>query len=74
MIQACSAAYCIAIAHLIKHPGQSEGAFSAASTWATTQPCQAVQEWLEQAQDITYKPSVEHRCGWMKWGFLYAFR
>ena len=30
----CSAAYCIAVAHLIARPGDAEGALKAAEAWA----------------------------------------
>lgn len=30
----CNAVYCIAIAHLVAHPGDAQGALEAACTWA----------------------------------------
>jgi hypothetical protein len=48
--QDCSAAYCIAVAHLIRHPGDNKAAFSAASSWLqASRPGSEALTWLQEA-------------------------
>ncbi|BDA47872.1 probable ADP-ribosylarginine hydrolase Tri1 at N-terminal half [Coccomyxa sp. Obi] len=74
VVKDCNAAYCIAVAHLLKQPSCAETAFQAALNWAKAEAGPEVVTWLEQAQDVHYCPCVNTRAGWIKWGFLYAFR
>ncbi len=71
--QDCGAAYVLAIRHLVLHPGDSEGAFSASRDWVQIEGEQEVLEWIEQAaanEDVGYEPDV----GFVKYGFVHAFR
>ena len=71
--QDCGAAYVLAIRHLVLHPGDSEGAFSAARDWVQIEGEQEVLGWIEQAaanEDVGYEPDV----GFVKYGFVHAFR
>lgn len=73
-MQDCNACYCIAIAHLIKHPGDASGAMTAAKSWASKHATTDVQDWLADSE----KPGADSDCqqliGFVKWGFTYAFR
>lgn len=98
--QVATAAYCLAIAHLINHPRDVQGAITAVKTWllqyqqqqqvqeqqqqgrtlrsaATTGPAAAVAtvlEWLDEAQAEGSGPEVQTNIGFMRWGFVHAFR
>ena len=73
-LQDCNACYCIAIAHLINHPGDASGALREAEGWATAHATAEVQEWLADSSG----PGLDTDCltliGFVKWGFTYAFR
>ncbi len=71
--QHCSALYCLAIRHLVLHPGDPEGAFERARAWAAKLGAEEAGGWLEQAardEDVGYYP----RAGFVKFGFVHAFR
>jgi ADP-ribosylglycohydrolase len=71
--QYSSALYCLAIRHLMHHPGDSEGAFRTASTWADRLGNGEVREWLclaERNEDVGYEPHM----GFVRYGFVHAFR
>lgn len=73
-MQDCNACYCIAIVHLIKHPGDAAGAVEAAEAWASKSAVTEVQDWLADSE----RPGADFDCpetiGFVKWGFTYAFR
>lgn len=67
------AAYGIAIAHLLNHPGDRQGAFGAAKTWAAAHADGEVQGWLADAAQgvsVPYEPMI----GFVRIGFTHAFR
>jgi ADP-ribosylglycohydrolase len=67
------AAYVIAIAHLLNHLGDRQGAFAAASAWAATHAGSEVQKWLTDAAQgviVPYEPQI----GYVRIGFTHAFR
>jgi ADP-ribosyl-[dinitrogen reductase] hydrolase len=71
--QHASAIYCLAIRHLMHHPGDSEGAFSTAQSWATRIENPQIIEWLDYAEqnvDVGYTPSS----GFVKYAFAHSFR
>jgi ADP-ribosylglycohydrolase len=71
--QHCSALYCLAIRHLVLHPGDAEGAFERARACAAELGAEEAGGWLEQAgrnEDAGYHP----RAGFVKYGFVHAFR
>ena len=74
ILQDCNACYCIAIAHLINHPGDANGALREAEGWAAAHATPEVQEWLAYSSG----PGLDTDCltliGFVKWGFTYAFR
>lgn len=70
------ATYDIAIAHLIRCPGDGAGALRAANTWADALPDNlAVQSWLREAAGMTELPGREglYSVAWVKWPFQLAF-
>ena len=70
------AAYDIALAHLIRCPGDREGAWQAARTWADAQPDNlAVASWLSEAAGMTELPGSQglDKIAWVKWPFQLAF-
>lgn len=67
------ACYSIALAHLMIHLGDRQGAFAAALAWATTQANAEVQGWLTDAaanKAVSYAPQI----GFVRIGFTHAFR
>ena len=70
------AAYDIAIAHLIRCPGDGAGALRAAITWSGALPDNlAVQSWLHEAAGMTELPGRDglYSVTWVKWPFQLAF-
>eukprot|EP00877_Chromochloris_zofingiensis_P007455 jgi/Chrzof1/2963/Cz12g06070.t1 len=72
--QDASATYCLAIAHLINHPGDSAGAFERAQGWASGHAQPLVVAWLQEAVAPGPGPAVHPNDGWVHWGFVLAFR
>lgn len=84
--QVGTAAYCIAIAHLINHPRDAHGAIAAVKAWLQqhqqqqqSQPQQltavaTVLGWVDEAQAGGPGPEVYKNMGFMRWGFVHAFR
>ncbi len=71
--QDSSAAYVLAIRHLILHPGDHKGAFSTALQWLQQEGEAEVLEWMQMAEaneDVGYTPMM----GFVKYGFVHAFR
>jgi ADP-ribosyl-[dinitrogen reductase] hydrolase len=71
--QHAAALYCLAIRHLMHHPGDSEGAFQTAEEWAEKLGSREVREWLSGAvrnEDAGYAPHI----GFVRYGFSHAFR
>lgn len=73
-MQDCNACYCIAIAHLIKHPGDAPGAVKAALAWASSSAVTEVQDWLTDSEQPGADSDCQEMIGFVKWGFTYAFR
>ncbi|KAL4443436.1 hypothetical protein ABPG75_011173 [Micractinium tetrahymenae] len=76
--QACcdaSAAYCIAVAHLIASPGDAAGALQAACAWAEEQACEEVQQWVlrDSAQPLDTIACHGPTAGWARWSLTLAF-
>lgn len=69
--QHATAAYVLAIRHLILHPGDAKGAFAAAKTYAQNNS-EEVTGWIESI--ITRKPGPAYPlAGFVKHAFSYAF-
>lgn len=67
------AVYTIAIAHLLNHLGDRQGAFVAAETWAMAHADAEVRGWLADAEQgvvVPYEPQI----GFVRIGFTHAFR
>lgn len=67
------AAYVLAIGHLVRSPGDREGAWSRAREWAARGACDEVRGWLdavERDEAIDYARQI----GFVKHGFMAAFR
>ena len=72
--QDATAAYCIAIAWLINHSDDAGGAVTAAEGWASQIANEEVQGWLREAAEPGDGPSCLHMIGFVRWGFVHAFR
>ena len=67
------ACYSIAIAHLLNHLGDRQGAMAAAQEWASGNANAEVQGWLADAvqnRPVAYTPQI----GFVRIGFTHAFR
>ncbi len=67
------ACYVIAIANLLRHPGNRQLAFERSSAWADANANQEVRGWLQDAAnnlDVPYQPLD----GFIKIAFTHAFR
>lgn len=67
------ACYAIAIAHLMQHLGDREGAFAQAAHWANLHANPEVQSWLTDA-DQNVSVAFEPQIGFVRIGFTHAFR
>ena len=67
------ACYTIAIAHLLQHLGDRDGAFAQAVHWANEHASSEVQSWLADAQNNVHVP-YEPQIGFVRIGFTHAFR
>jgi len=72
--QDASAAYLLALTHLITHPGDAAGAAAAAEGWARRRAAAEVLEWLALAREPGPGPAVHLMAGFLKWGLVHAFR
>jgi ADP-ribosyl-[dinitrogen reductase] hydrolase len=72
--QDCNAVHCIALAHLIRRPGEAEGAIVSAERWAAEHACEEVQQWLKESAVVpaTLGPFTTN-IEFVKWAFLLAF-
>ena len=69
--QHATAAYVLAIRHLIRHPGDAKGAFAVAMTYVR-ESSEEVTEWMESI--ITNKPAPAYPlAGFVKHAFTFAF-
>ena len=67
-----NAAYCVAIAHLINNPGDSEGAIKSAKSVVNGE----VFSWLDKVTDLKfteYPYQCTRQIGYVKWGLTLAF-
>lgn len=67
-----TAAYAVAIRHLILNPGDSEGAFDAAFHTSRHHEAREVRSWLRDAEQGNL-PAFEFRMGFVKIAFTHAF-
>ena len=65
-------AYCLAIAHLIKNPGDDAGAFKVARNWAISERSE-IAEWFEDAEKDVFDADVRRQAGYVRWAFTLAF-
>lgn len=72
--QDASAAYLLALTHLISHPGDAPGAVAAAEAWAAAHAAKEVVGWLAEAAAPGPGPAVVEAAGWLRWGLVYTFR
>ncbi len=76
--QQANVLYCLAIAHLIKHPQDNQGALQAAEQYAENfYKNSKVYEWLMHDARLSLTDSVKDKChsniGHVRWGFIMAF-
>lgn len=73
--QSCNAAYVVAIAHLITHPGDRTGAIDAATAVAARPNFDAdVRRWLlEDSHGNPANLLCHQKMGFCRWGFTLAF-
>ncbi len=69
--QAASAAYVLAIRHLILNPGDANGAFKAACEFAATTSAEVLQ-WLKDAEEGEL-PAAHPQAGFVRIAFTHAF-
>ena len=69
--QVSTAAYVLAIRHLIQKPGDHKGAFAAALSHAQS-TSEEVSQWLQDAQEGNLPPA-HPMAGFVRYGFTYAF-
>jgi ADP-ribosylglycohydrolase len=69
--QASTAAYVLAIRHLILKPGDHKGAFAVALSHAQS-TSEEVSQWLQDAQEGVLPPAYP-MAGFVRYGFTYAF-
>ncbi len=69
--QASTAAYVLAIRHLIQKPGDHKGAFAVAQSYAES-TSEEVSQWLKDAQEGVLPPA-HPMDGFVRHGFTYAF-
>ena len=67
------ACYAIAIAALVRSPGDRGGAFAAARAWADHSACEEVRSWLDDAEHDR-RPPYRPKMGFVKIAFTEAFR
>lgn len=67
------AAYTIAIAALVRVPGDRSGAFASARVWADREACDEVRGWLDDAEGAR-KPAFSPKAGFVRIAFTEAFR
>jgi ADP-ribosylglycohydrolase len=73
--QDCNALYCAAIAHLIRTPGDHDGALSLAIQLAEDEACRKVRGWMKDAlSEESALESGHPNVGHVRWGFTSAFR
>lgn len=67
------AAYVLAIGHLVREPGDRDGAWSRAKAWAVRGACEEVRAWMDAAErdEVT---DYQRQIGFVKHGFTEAFR
>jgi ADP-ribosyl-[dinitrogen reductase] hydrolase len=67
------AAYSLAIAHLVREPGDRSGAWDRARAWVDREACEDVRGWMDAAErDLT--TDYLRMIGFVKHGFTEAFR
>jgi ADP-ribosylglycohydrolase len=69
--QAVNAAYVLAVRHLVRSPGDSEGAVNAAHAYLTAEHNEAL-EWLDEAIEGQL-PTAHPQAGYVRIAFTYAF-
>ena len=67
------ASYVIAIASLIREPGNAEQALERAEQWAQHNACDEVKDWLKEAA-LNVKTPYHPLDGFVRIGFTHAFR
>jgi ADP-ribosylglycohydrolase len=76
--QDCNAVYCIAIAHLIMHPGDADGAIQLIEDYVIKSPThihQRVHDWVlidSKLPFTQFTQDVSRNIGWIKHGFILA--
>jgi ADP-ribosyl-[dinitrogen reductase] hydrolase len=68
-----SAAYCLAIRHLMLNPGDSDGAFLTAKNWISESGNREMKKWIlsaEADENVAYWPKI----GFVRIAFIHAFR
>ncbi|PRW32678.1 ADP-ribosylation Crystallin J1 [Chlorella sorokiniana] len=73
--QDANAAYVIAVASLIRQPGDAAAALAAAESWAAEHACLEVQQWLAGARDVSVMQQYQATAmiGFAKHAFQLAF-
>lgn len=70
-----NAAYVLALASLVRSPGDAEAALAAAEGWAEAHACTEVQQWLAAARDDAALEGYDatHQIGFVKHAMLLTF-
>jgi ADP-ribosyl-[dinitrogen reductase] hydrolase len=67
------ACYVLAVAALVRAPGDARGAWAVVQGWAAAQACEEVRGWLrsaEQGEEVAFEPQM----GFARIGFVWAMR
>ena len=75
-LQDANAAYCIALAELMRNPRDAQSAFRRAAVWAEASANEEVREFLAEARaaDLLAGFDCTDRQGYLRWAFVLAFR
>ena len=68
--QECNAAYSLALAHLLSHPGDAEGAIARAVAWLDTHGTTPAKEWIHATD---FETVGTRNIGWVRHAFALAF-
>ena len=75
-MQDANAAYCIALAQLMRSPGDKHSAFQRASAWAAAAANEEMRGFLAEAEAQALPADfdcTDHQ-GYLRWAFVLAFR
>jgi hypothetical protein len=73
-LQDACAAYVIALAALVARPRHAAGAAAAADAWIRENACEEVRGWRRDSTEPGAGPPCDAQIGFVRWGWVHAFR